>query len=138
MAGYSGTPLVKKLGIKEGQRVVFVNQPRHFQSLLEDLPVLGRFDGKHRSDYIHLFVRNRADLDAYLPKAKHGIVPHGMIWVSWPKKSSGIETDVTEDTIRTAALKIGLVDVKVCAIDDTWSGLKLVIRKQNRAQAVAR
>ena len=138
MAGYSGTPLVKKLGIKEGQLVVFVNEPHHFQSLLEDLPVLGRHDGKRRCDYVHLFVRNRADLNAYLPNAKNGIVPDGMIWVSWPKKGSGIETDVTEDTIRATALKMGLVDVKVCAIDDTWSGLKLVIRKQNRGKVAAR
>ena len=130
-AGYSGTPLVKKLGIKPGQRVVFINEPPEFQPLLKGMPRVSR-SGKAASDYIHLFVRDRAQLIADLPRAQKNLQQDGMIWVSWPKKASGIKTDVTEDTVREVALPLGLVDIKVCAIDDNWSGLKLVIRRENR------
>jgi len=132
-AGYSGTPLVKKLGIKAGQRVIFVNEPPDFQSMLPDMPSLGKISGNSPTDYVHLFVKTRSDLEALLPKAKRNLAQNGMIWVSWPKKSSKVTTDLTEDTIRDSALSLGLVDVKVCAIDQTWSGLKLVIRRENRA-----
>jgi hypothetical protein len=128
-AGYSGTPLVKKLGIKAGQRVLFVNDPPEFKPLLEDLPAIRRGSP---SDYVHVFVRSQAELKKHLGSAKKGLEQDGMIWVSWPKKSSGIATDVTEDTVRAYALPLGLVDIKVCAIDETWSGLKLVIRRENR------
>lgn len=128
-AGYSGTPLVKKLGIKPGARVLFVNDPPEFKPLLVDLPSIKKGSP---ADYVHLFVRNRADLKKQLGAAKKSLDPDGMIWVSWPKKASGVPTDVTEDTIRASALPLGLVDVKVCAIDETWSGLKLVIRRENR------
>jgi hypothetical protein len=128
-AGYSGTPLVKKLGIKAGQRVLFVNDPPEFKPLLEDLPAIRRGSP---SDYVHLFVRNQAELKKHLGSAKKGLEQDGMIWVSWPKKASGVATDVTEDTVRAYALPLGLVDIKVCAIDETWSGLKLVIRRENR------
>ena len=128
-AGYSGTPLVKKLGIKEGQRVLFVNDPPEFRPLLVDLPEVRK--GKP-NDYVHLFVRSQAELKKQLVAIKKSLDQDGMIWVSWPKKASGIATDVTEDTLRSAALPLGLVDVKVCAIDETWSGLKLVIRRENR------
>jgi hypothetical protein len=128
-AGYSGTPLVKKLGIKAGQRVLFVNDPPEFKPLLEDLPAIRRGSP---SDYVHVFVRSQAELKKHLGSAKKGLEQDGMIWVSWPKKASGVATDVTEDTVRAHALPLGLVDIKVCAIDDTWSGLKLVIRRENR------
>ena len=131
MAGYSGTPLVKKLGIKPGQRVAFIHEPREFRTLLKGMPRVVR-NGDGASDYIHLFVRERAQLITDLPRARKSLQQDGMIWVSWPKKASGIKTDVTEDTVREVALPLGLVDVKVCAIDDTWSGLKLVIRRENR------
>ncbi len=128
-AGYSGTPLVKKLGIKEGHRVLFVNDPPEFKPLLVDLPAIKKGTP---SDYIHVFVRSRADLKKHLGIAKKRLDQDGMIWVSWPKKASGIARGVTEDTVRDSALAVGLVDVKVCAIDDTWSGLKLVIRREDR------
>lgn len=128
-AGYSGTPLVKKLGIKPGARVLFVNDPPEFKPLLVELPAIKKGSP---SDYVHLFVRSQADLKKHLAAAKKELEQDGMIWVSWPKKASGIPTDVTEDTVRNAALPMGLVDVKVCAIDETWSGLKLVIRVANR------
>jgi hypothetical protein len=130
-AGYSGTPLVKKLGIKPGARVQFVNDPPEFEPLLKDLPAIKKANGG-TSDYVHLFVRSQAELKKQLGAAKKSLEQDGMIWVSWPKKASGIATDVTEDTIRAHALPLGLVDIKVCAIDDTWSGLKLVIRRENR------
>ena len=129
MAGYSGTPLVKKLGIKPGARVQFVNDPPEFKPLLVDLPAVKK--GKP-SDYIHVFVRSQSELKKHLGAIKKSLDQDGMIWVSWPKKASGIATDVTEDTVRANALPLGLVDVKVCAIDETWSGLKLVIRRENR------
>jgi hypothetical protein len=128
-AGYSGTPLVKKLGIKPGARVRFVNDPPEFKPLLADLPAIKQ--GKP-SDYVHLFVRSQVELKRHLGPAKKILDQDGMIWVSWPKKASGISTDVTEDTVRAYALPLGLVDIKVCAIDETWSGLKLVIRRENR------
>ena len=128
-AGYSGTPLVKKLGIKPGARVQFVNDPPEFRPLLVDLPQIKK--GKP-NDYVHLFVRGRSELKKQLAAIKQSLDQDGMIWVSWPKKASGIATDVTEDTVRAHALPLGLVDVKVCAIDETWSGLKLVIRRENR------
>jgi hypothetical protein len=131
-AGYSGTPLVKKLGMKAGQRVIFVNEPPHFQSLLIETPVLGKSDGKSPTDYVHLFVKTKSELKALLRNAKKGLAQDGMIWVSWPKKRSGISSDISENVIRDFALSLGLVDVKVCAIDETWSGLKLVIRRENR------
>ena len=131
MAGYSGTPLVKKLGIKPGARVTFVNDPPEFKPLLVDLPAIKKANGG-ASDYVHLFVRSQAELKKNLAAAKKSLEQDGMIWVSWPKKASRIPTDVTEDTVRKVALPLGLVDVKVCAIDETWSGLKLVIRVANR------
>ena len=132
MAGYSGTPLVKKLGIKPGARVLFVNDPPEFKPLLKDLPAIRKGSP---SDYVHIFVRSQAELKKQLAAAKKSLEQDGMIWVSWPKKASGIATDVTEDTVRAHAFPLGLVDVKVCAIDETWSGLKLVIRVENRKKS---
>lgn len=131
-AGYSGTPLVKKLGIKEGFKVRFINKPKNYMQLLEELPpgVMQTKTGK--ADFVHLFTKSRKELTSELNKNIKLIEQEGMIWVSWPKKASKIETDITEDVIREIALPMGLVDVKVCAVDDTWSGLKLVIRKELR------
>ena len=125
-AGYSGTPLVKKLGIKPGHRVLFVNDPPGFKPLLEDLPAIRQGSP---SDYVHVFVRSQAELTKRLGAAKKSLEQDGMIWVSWPKKASGIATDVTEDTVRAHALPLGLVDVKVCAVSEVWSGLKFCRRR---------
>ncbi len=132
--GYSGTPLVKKLGFKEGFKVRIVNQPDHYFDLLEDLPKTIEFSNERKSkkDFIHYFTKQAKELERDMVSLKNEIVPNGMIWISWPKKSSKIETDVTEDTIRNLALANGLVDVKVCAVDEVWSGLKLVIPVKDR------
>jgi len=135
MAGYSGTPLAKKLGIKEGFRVRVKNAPADYDELVRPLPDGVEVSRTIRSevDVWHLFTRSAGELRAELPRLMTQIRQNGAIWVSWPKKSSGESTDVTGDVIRSVALPLGLVDVKVCAVDDTWSGLKLVIRKENRA-----
>ena len=135
MAGYSGTPLAKKLGIKPGTTILRINAPKEYGRWLGPLPDGAGFTTKAPKpgcDLVHLFVENAADLVRDLPKARKAIAPDGMIWVSWYKKSAKIPTDVTEDTIRTLALKGDLVDVKVCAVTDVWSGLKLVVRKHLR------
>jgi hypothetical protein len=132
--GYSGTPLWKKLGILPGARIRTTNAPPNYLELIG--PVA---DGVTISvrltrgvDLWHLFATTQRAIGIELPTAMEAIRPAGMIWVSWPKKASGVATDVTEDRIRDLALPIGLVDVKVCAVDDTWSGLKLVIRRELR------
>ena len=143
-AGYSGTPLPKKLGLKDGQTVAFVGLPdsqrdlansRAFASvdIVDDWAAL---KASHL-DFIHLFTDRAATVDAAMNPLKDAITADGMIWMSWPKKASKVETDVTEDVIRNRALKGVLVDVKVCAVDEIWSGLKLVIRKEYRAAHVA-
>ena len=140
MAGYSGTPLVKKLGLKEGFRVIFFDAPDHYPDLLGPIPEgiepLSPTDGD--ADFIHGFYHERARLEMALPNQIEQIKRDGMIWVSWPKKSSKVPTTVTEDTIREICLPMGLVDVKVCAVDATWSGLKLVIRKELRSEQAER
>jgi hypothetical protein len=133
-AGYSGTPLPKKLGVKEGARVAWLSAPDHFDALLGDLPegvTVSRRLSKGL-DVLVQFATSRAELRARLPKLKDAVFPAGAAWVSWPKRSSGVPTDITEDTIREDALPLGLVDVKVAAVDETWSGLKLVVRKELR------
>lgn len=134
MTGYSGTPLAKKLGIKEGYKVYFKNQPDNYEKILKPLPdnlhIVVRLSNE--LDLIHFFTKQRDELEKSLKLQITKIKQNGMIWVSWPKKSSKVETDITEDVVREVALPMGLVDVKVCAIDETWSGLKLVIRKENR------
>jgi hypothetical protein len=133
MAGYSGTPLAKKLGIKPGTKLFTVAAPGHYDELLAPLP-----DGVKRvrklddADVAHFFVTARARLDKELRAAMSKMQQDAAIWISWPKKSSKVETDITEDTVREVALPLGLVDIKVCAVDEVWSGLKLVIRKQLR------
>jgi hypothetical protein len=134
VAGYSGTPLAKKLGIKDGARVFLANAPDNYVRLVAPLPAGVRMVRTidDRTDLIHIFVVSRRDLDTAVTRTLRLMRTDAVVWVSWPKKSSGVATDVTEDTIREVALPLGLVDIKVCAVDDTWSGLKLVIRKERR------
>src|SRR5262245_8613888 len=135
MAGYSGTALAKKLGSKEGSRVFVVNAPKDYAKLVEPLPrdvrLVPRLDAQ--TDMVHIFATERARLVRAVEGALARIKPTAAIWVSWPKKASKVPTDIGEDNIREIALPLGLVDVKVCAVDDVWSGLKLVVRKENRA-----
>ncbi|MGH7476452.1 MAG: DUF3052 domain-containing protein [Longimicrobiales bacterium] len=136
-AGYSGTPLVQKLGIRSGMRISVIDSPIDYGRLVADLPpdiaILER--PRAALDFVHLFVGERRVLQRRLPSLRQKLVPDGMIWVSWPKKSARVPTDITEDVVREVALPLGLVDVKVCAVDDVWSGLKLVIRRTERASA---
>ena len=134
MAGYSQTPLVRKLGLRKGDRFYVSGAPVDYAALLGGLPdqavELSRL-GKNL-DFIHYFTRSQRDLEAFIPKALDAIKSDGAIWISWPKKSSKLSSDVDGNMIRAVALPTGLVDVKVCAVDETWSGLKLVIRKELR------
>jgi hypothetical protein len=132
--GYSGTPLAKKLGIKQGFKIRVFNQPDYYYGLFSDLPAGIRElrDKKLKKDFIHYFAKNTAQLSKDIKQLRQEIEENGMIWVSWYKKSSKIETDLNENIIREIALSNGLVDVKVCAIDENWSGLKLVIRLKDR------
>ena len=134
MAGYSGIPLAKKLGFKEGHRVRIKNAPANYLELVNPTPENVQVSKSIRKnvDIVHFFTRSSSELESQLPNLISAIDQNGMIWISWPKKSSGVLSSVTEDTIRSAALPLGLVDVKVCAVDETWSGLKLVIRKELR------
>jgi len=133
-AGYSGTPLAKKLGIKSGFHIKLVNVPDYYFNLFDDMPPdLGFKDEVGiKEDLIHFFTKQENEFTSTLPLLKQQIKPNGIIWVSWPKKSSKVVTDITEETIRNYALKIGLVDIKVCAVDEIWSGLKLVIPLKDR------
>lgn len=133
-AGYSGTPLAKKLGIKAGMRVVAMGAPADYASLLAPLPddVAIRRRLAKEECFIHLFARDRAALRGRLPRAREALAKDGVLWLSWPKKASGVETDLDGAVIRAAGLEVGLVDVKVCAVDQTWSGLKFVYRLKDR------
>ena len=132
--GYSGTPLARKLGIAEGCRLLVVNPPQDYAALLAPMPDGVAFDSRlsARTDVVHVFAESRASLASDLARLRAGIRADAAIWVSWPKKASKVATDITEDTIREIALPLGLVDVKVCAVSQVWSGLKLVIRKELR------
>lgn len=133
-AGYSGTPLSKKLGYSAAARVLLIDAPQHYASMLEPLPpgvVFGRSPSE-RTDMAHVFATARAKLAQQLGVLRSKLRPDAAVWVSWPKKSAGVATDITEDTIREVALPLGYVDIKVCAVDDVWSGLKLVVRKELR------
>ena len=133
-AGYSGTPLAKKLGIKVGFLVVTINAPDNYAELVEPLPnAVSIYDSSVvDADLIHLFTNSRDELFGKLAECSRQIKQNGSIWVSWYKKAAKLPTEITEDTVRVAAFPLGLVDVKVCAVDEKWSGLKLVIRKENR------
>ena len=134
MAGYSATPLGKKLGYKAGFRACVKGEPDHYFEIIQPLPDDVAISSRFRKDVdlCHFFTMSRRKLTNQLPRLISSIRQDGMIWVSWPKKASKVPTDVTEDVIRSVALPLGLVDVKVCAVDDVWSGLKLVIRKELR------
>jgi hypothetical protein len=134
MAGYSGTPLLRKLGIQETHRVLFKNAPAQ---LPEELKEYARARLSKDLDVVLFFVQSVAALDAGLAPLLKAIKADGMIWIAWPKKASGIQTDLTENLIRDRVLQTPLVDIKVCAIDETWSGLKFVIRKEHRAAFAA-
>lgn len=134
MPGYSGTPLPQKLGIKEGMIVVTIDAPENYRKLLGQISSGVNFATRPvgNSKFIHLFVTRRSELATQLSILRQKIAEDAAVWVSWPKKSSGVATDVTEDVIRAVALPLGFVDIKVCAVDEIWSGLKLMIRKENR------
>jgi hypothetical protein len=134
MAGYSGTPLVKKLGIKEGLRLAFINAPENFEDELCALPPGIAVDrqGRRGADFIILFVKTEGDLEKRLPKLAARLSPSGMFWVAWPKKASGVPTDLSFNVVQNLGLEAGLVDIKICAIDETWSGLKFVYRLKDR------
>src|SRR5947207_12660697 len=134
MAGYSGTPLAQKLGLKSGTTATIINQPANYRELIEDMAAKVQFSNRtpKGSEFIHIFTNRRAELEKKLKQLRAKISDTRVLWVSWPKKSSGVATDVTEDVIRAVALPLGFVDVKVCAVDQTWSGLKLMIRRKNR------
>lgn len=134
MSGYSGTPLPKKLGMKEGMTVAIINAPADFATTLGELPEgVETHDRIEASDIHIIFATEAAVMEPLFHEAMAQIPAEGAIWVAWPKKSSGVETDMTEDTMRELFLPTGMVDNKVCAIDETWSGLRFVVRKENRA-----
>ncbi len=135
MAGYSGTPLWRKLGYKTGMSAYVDGGPNSYISLLAlpgDVVVTWLPKAKSEMTFVHLFATSASKLKRKLESYRKRIVPGGVIWISWPKKRSGVKSDITEDTIRDVALPMGLVDVKVCAVDEVWSGLKLMIRKERR------
>jgi hypothetical protein len=133
MAGYSGTPLVEKIGIKPQHRLLFRNAPRDFARTLGKLPGGARpVDGKGAVDVGILFVTSAAGLRQEFAPLARRLESNGMLWIGWPKKTSGVETDLAENVVRDIGLANGMVDVKVCAIDETWSGLKFVYRLKDR------
>ena len=134
MAGYSKTPLAQKLGIKAGTEVIALEAPVGYRKWVAPLPEGVSFRDKAMagSGFVHLFVSERPTLEKELKRLRKLLADAGVLWVSWPKKSSGVATDITEDVIRDVCLPLGFVDVKVCAVNDTWSGLKLMVRRENR------
>ena len=133
-AGYSGTPLVQKLGLKPGMRAWFSAMPQSVRDEigLLDAEMIEEAEAVQGLDTAHIFVTERVEMHRILADLRDLIQPAGQVWVSWPKKAAKVPTDITEDVIRTVALPMGFVDVKVCAVDQIWSGLKLVIRKELR------
>lgn len=136
MAGYSKTPLWKKLGLKSGMRVMAIDVPPDYAELLRPLPEGVTFVEEigRDVDLVHLFTKSRSRLTQRLNEYRSGLRSDAVVWISWPKKSSNVKSDVTEDVIREVALPLGFVDVKVCAVDAIWSGLKLVVRLENRGR----
>ena len=134
MAGVSGKSLSQKLGLKPGFRIFVDGAPADYRGLVGEWPDGAKLISQLTPppDMVHLFAARTKGLAAKLSRYRDAIAPDGMIWVSWPKKASKVPTDITEDTIRQVALPMGLVDIKVCAVDEVWSGLKLVVRKENR------
>jgi hypothetical protein len=142
MAGYSGTPLVQKIGIKPGHRLVLRNHPPSFLRDLGRLPdgvaSSEKFSGKAKADVVVYFTEKRSALEKDFPSLAGKLEPNGMLWIAWPKKASGRLTDLNENIVRDTGLGCGLVDVKVCAVDETWSGLKFVIRLKDRPTAATK
>ena len=134
MAGYSGTPLVRKLGIGPGMACHVKGAPDDYADLVAPLPEGATLSARlgATTDFVHLFTARRAELQKTLATCRARLRPDSVVWVSWPKKSARLPTEVTEDTIREVALPLGFVDVKVCAVTDVWSGLKLVVRRELR------
>lgn len=132
--GYSGTPLAKKLGIKSGDTLLLVSAPEDYAKLVQPLPEAVRFVSRSSEsvDVVHIFTAKKAELQKALAALRKKLKPTATVWVSWPKKSAKVPTDITENTVRELALPLGFVDIKVCAVTDIWSGLKLVIRKELR------
>jgi len=139
MAGYSKTPLAQKLGIKPGMKVAALNPPGGYRKLLAPLPTDVSFTDRAvaSASFVHLFVTKRRTLEKELRRLRKLLDDAGVLWISWPKKASRVATDITEDVIREVCLPLGFVDVKVCAVDEIWSGLKLMIRRENRRQGAA-
>lgn len=137
--GYSGTPLPKKLGLKDNTRLVVLNEPEEYRALLGPLPHgLEKQNTLSRStNLVHVFVTQRQELARHLATLRSTLNPEAVVWVSWPKKSSKVPSEVTEDTIRELALPLGWVDIKVCAVSEVWSGLKLTVRKELRNSSEA-
>lgn len=133
-AGYSGTPLAQKLGVKTGQRTWRYHMPDSVAQEIDSAGSVPTLLARPQSglDMAHVFVTRRKELDEVLPRLRALLAPAGVIWVSWPKKAAKLDTDMTENAVRAVALPLGLVDTKVCAVDAVWSGLKLVIRKTER------
>lgn len=134
VAGYSKTPLVKKLGLKAGMQAAFLDAPEHYERLLGPLPdgVEVRTDLRSQRDFIHVFARREAALTKRLQAIRRSLRPDGMLWLSWPKKTSALETDLNGSAIRRLGQSVGLVDTKVCAVDEDWSGHKFVVRLADR------
>lgn len=134
MSGYSGTPLAKKLGFKAGMTVLTVATPTDYKEWLPELPESVSLSARAKPPFaaVHLFSTSRADLATRLTVLRQQLLAEGFIWVSWPKRTAKVPTDITEDVIRAVALPLGFVDIKVCAVNEIWSGLKLVIRKSER------
>lgn len=132
--GYSGTPLVKKLGIREGYKVIFCRAPAHLDNLLGDMPEIQELppSSQNAADFILLFCNTLEQLEAEFLRLKKALKPSGMLWVSWPKKASALPSDLDGNIVRRYGLSQGLVDVKVCAIDADWSGLKFMYRIKDR------
>ena len=133
-SGYSGKPLIVKLGLKPGFTVFILNQPENYFEILGELPegISVKKKSSAEIDFIHFFTKDQKEYTAKLLSLKKNLAKNGMLWISWPKKTSSITTDLNENIIRDIALENGLVDVKVCAVDDNWSGLKLVYRLKDR------
>lgn len=132
--GYSGTPLAKKLGYKPSSQAVLISAPADYLAMVQPLPegVVFQSAANQETDLVHVFVTEREELAKRLSALRKKLKPQASVWVSWPKKSSKVPTDITEDVIRHVALPLGFVDIKVCAVSDVWSGLKLVVRKELR------
>jgi len=134
MPGYSGTPLPKKLGLKDQYRVAFIDLPPEVRAELKEALATCRMAKHGPYDFVQIFVKSQTDLRKYFSQFSSQLEPSGMLWVSWPKKGSGVTTDLTESEVRNIGLALGLVDVKVCAVTEIWSGLKFVIRVKDRPQ----